>query len=104
VVLSSLLAAVMMRREAEHEGAMEAIMLRDGIVTEGAATNCFVVKGEDLATPPPGHFVLPGITREVLPVTCLDGAPVGPGVPGPLWHRVDGLYQNFKAQVRQGHV
>lgn len=137
----SQLATVMMRREAEDEGAMEAIMLRDGMVTEGAATNCFVVKGEDIATPPRGHFVLPGITRElvmelaraegirvverripleeltgadevwltnsiheVLPVTRLDGAPVGSGVPGPLWHCVNALYQNYKAQVRQGHV
>lgn len=43
-------------------------------------------------------------TREVLPVTRLDGAPVGDGRPGLLWHRMDALYQDYKARVREGHV
>ena len=41
-------------------------------------------------------------TREVLPVTKLDGAPVGRGVPGALWRRMDALYQDHKARVRAG--
>ena len=36
-------------------------------------------------------------TREVLPITLLDGVPVGAGGPGPLFQRMDALYQNFKA-------
>ena len=36
-------------------------------------------------------------TREVSPVTTLDDRPVGTGRPGPLWHRVDALYQAYKA-------
>ena len=43
-------------------------------------------------------------TREVLPVTRLDGELVGDGRPGPLWRRMDALYQDYKAQVRAGHV
>ena len=36
-------------------------------------------------------------TREVTPVTTLDGRAVGEGRPGPLWRRVDRLYQEDKA-------
>jgi D-alanine transaminase len=36
-------------------------------------------------------------TREVTPVTTLDGRVVGEGRPGPLWRRVDRLYQEYKA-------
>ena len=43
-------------------------------------------------------------TREILPVTRLDGAPVGAWVPGPVWQRLNTLYQDYKSQVRQGHV
>ncbi|NKN32622.1 D-amino acid aminotransferase [Marichromatium bheemlicum] len=43
-------------------------------------------------------------TRELLPVTRLDGLPVGSGRPGPLWQRMDALYQDYKSQVRNGHV
>ncbi|ADC63771.1 D-amino acid aminotransferase [Allochromatium vinosum] len=43
-------------------------------------------------------------TREVLPVTRLDGELVGDGRPGLLWRRMDALYQDYKARVRAGHV
>ena len=38
-------------------------------------------------------------TREVSPVTTLDGRPVGDGRPGPLWRRIDALYQEYKAAL-----
>ncbi len=38
-------------------------------------------------------------TREVSPVTTLDGRPVGDGRPGPLWRRIDDLYQAYKAAL-----
>ena len=41
-------------------------------------------------------------TREVLPVTRIDGAPVGDGLPGPLFRRVYKLFQQFKQQSRAG--
>jgi D-alanine transaminase len=40
-------------------------------------------------------------TREVLPVTWLDGVPIGSGRPGPWWHRIDRCYQDFKADLRR---
>ena len=40
-------------------------------------------------------------TREVMPVTRLDGVLVGTGRPGPLWQRIDRCYQDFKADCRR---
>lgn len=63
---TSLLGAVMLREQAERAGAIETILLRDGLVTEGAATNIFIVINDVLVTPPKGRFILPGITRDLL--------------------------------------
>jgi D-alanine transaminase len=43
-------------------------------------------------------------SREVLPITTLDGKPVGPGKPGPVGLRVHALYQQYKAQVMRAPV
>ncbi|MGC8521333.1 MAG: aminotransferase class IV [Steroidobacteraceae bacterium] len=39
-------------------------------------------------------------TREVQPVTRLDGRPVGEGRPGPLWRRVYAAFQDWKRQLQ----
>jgi len=39
-------------------------------------------------------------TREVVPVTRIDGVPIGDGTPGPIWRQVDRLYQDCKADLR----
>ena len=39
-------------------------------------------------------------TREVYPVTEVDGKPAGGGKPGPLWKRVYDLFQRHKAELR----
>jgi D-alanine transaminase len=41
---------------------------------------------------------LAAATREVQPVTRLDGRPVGRGVPGPLWRRVYDAWQQLKRE------
>ena len=38
-------------------------------------------------------------TKEVLAVTKLDGRPVGPGKPGPVFRRIHALYQEHKAKL-----
>ncbi len=38
-------------------------------------------------------------TREVLPVTRLDGRPVGDGKPGALWRKAHALFQDFKRRA-----
>jgi len=62
----NLLGAVLARQAATEAGAYEAILIRDGVVTEGAATNAFAVVDGVLCTHPLGNLILPGITREVV--------------------------------------
>lgn len=63
---TSLLAAVMLRQQAAEKGSVEALLVRNGLITEGAATNVFMVLGGDLVTPPTGPYILSGITRELI--------------------------------------
>lgn len=62
----ALLPNVLMRQQAVEHGAVEAILVRDGIVTEGAASNIFIVRGGRIVTAPKGPFILPGITRDLI--------------------------------------
>jgi D-alanine transaminase len=41
-------------------------------------------------------------TREVVPVTQLNGRPVGNGEPGPYWHRMQQLFSACKQHLRAG--
>jgi D-alanine transaminase len=137
----ALLANALLRQQAIEQGAVEAILVRDGVVTEGAASNIFVVKNGRLVTPPKGPFILPGITRdlvveiarangvscdelpvkietlssadevwltsstkEILPITRIDGRPVGAGKPGPMHARMFALYKEYKQAFIQGKV
>jgi D-alanine transaminase len=43
-------------------------------------------------------------TKEVVPVTRLDGVPVGEGVPGAVWEQVIGIYQRYKEAFRRGEA
>jgi D-alanine transaminase len=135
----SLLANVLLRQQAVDAGAAETILFRDGYLTEGAASNIFVVRKGMLLAPPKSDLMLPGITydvvlelalshalehevreigenevrdaeevwmtsstREVLAITSLDGKSVGDGKPGPVFSRMYGWYQEYKAQVMRG--
>jgi D-alanine transaminase len=137
----ALLANALLRQQAIEAGAAEAILLRDGFMTEGAACNIFVVSDRRAITPPKGPFILPGITRdlalelmrahgvpceeravtevelrtadeiwltssskEILPITRLDGRAVGTGKPGPLHARVFALYREYKRAFCEGKV
>lgn len=62
----NLLGPVLARQAAAEAGAYEAIMHRDGMITEGAATNCFAVIDGVLRTAPLTNYILPGITRGIL--------------------------------------
>jgi branched-chain amino acid aminotransferase len=60
-------ASVLARREARQQGAREAILLNgSGCVTEGTASNIFLVEEGALVTPPAPEGSLPGITREAI--------------------------------------
>ena len=108
-------------------------------MTEGAASNIFLVKNDVLLAPPKNHLMLPGITydvvleladayqiryevrevseyevrtaqeilltsstKEIMPITWLDGNPVGDGKPGAMFERLYRLYQNYKLTVMRG--
>ena len=72
----ALLANALLRQEAIEAGAAEAILIRDGFVTEGAASNIFVVRRGRIITPPKNPFILPGVTRDlVLEVARAAGLP-----------------------------
>lgn len=43
-------------------------------------------------------------TKEILPVTLLDGKAVGDGKPGTVYRRMAGLYGEYKEQVRRGEA
>jgi len=62
----ALLSNVLMRQMAVEHGCAEAILVRDSDVTEGAASNIFIVSGGTIVTPPKGPFILPGITRDLV--------------------------------------
>jgi D-alanine transaminase len=46
--------------------ASETILIRDGFLTEGAASSIFVAKDNKLLAPPKSHLMLPGITYDVV--------------------------------------
>ncbi len=62
----SLLPNVLLRQMAVDCGTVETVLLRDGILTEGAASNIFVVKYGVVLAPPKNHLILPGITYDVV--------------------------------------
>jgi D-alanine transaminase len=136
VKATALLAHVLLRQEALDQDCAEAILVRNGYVCEGAASNLFAVIDDELITPPNSHEILPGITRdvilelaevnqipcredivalealqnasevwvtssirEIVPVIELDGQVVGHGTPGPLFQKMDQLFQAYKQSL-----
>jgi len=134
---TALLGNVLLRQEAQDAAATEAILVHDGLVTEGSSTNPFIVQDGEILTPPVSNLLLRGVTRdlvlelargadlpcaerqitrdeletadeiwissssrEVQPITLLDGKPVGAGVPGARWRQIDSLFQDYKARLR----
>lgn len=61
-----LLPNILHRQAAIDQGGAEAILIKDGLVTEGAASNVFAVIDGVLVTPPKNNGILPGITRDVI--------------------------------------
>ncbi|MFV2060960.1 MAG: D-amino acid aminotransferase [Gammaproteobacteria bacterium] len=63
---TALIANILLRQQAHDKNAVEALLIKDGFVTEGAASNVFVVKNNTIYTPPKTNSVLPGITRDLV--------------------------------------
>jgi D-alanine transaminase len=67
----------------------------DGIPYAQAAIGLSELDGAD-------EIWLTSSTREVAAVVELNGRPVGSGAPGPVWQRMDGLFQACKERLRLG--
>ncbi len=125
-----LLPNVIAKQQAREGDAYEAILVRDGIITEGSSTNIFAVVAGVLTTHPADQDILGGITRqvvlalagelrmdiqedrfspdqlygaeevfltsttsEIMPITQVDGRPIGEGRPGSVTLRLWEAYQ-----------
>jgi D-alanine transaminase len=64
--VTSLLANCLLRQMAIDAGCMETLLFRDGCLTEGAASNIFMVRDGTLLAPPRNHLMLTGITYDVV--------------------------------------
>jgi len=130
---TSLLGNVLARQAAVDAGAAECVMFRNGYMTEGSASNIWVVRGGKVLGAPRDNLILEGIrvglmhelcaacglqleirritreevfaadelllssaTKEVLPITTIDGRPVGSGAPGPVYTQLYAAYQAAK--------
>lgn len=62
----SLLPNILLKQQAQDAGAAEAILLRSGFVTEGSASNVFIVSNGMLWTPIKDNQLLGGITRDLI--------------------------------------
>lgn len=62
----NLLPNVLARQQAKEAGVFEAILVRNGEVTEGSVSNVIVVDNRTLMTAPEGPRILSGVTREVV--------------------------------------
>lgn len=61
-----LLPNVMAKSAARAAGCDEAILHREGVVTEGSSSNVFMVRGGEVWTHPADRWILGGVTRQVV--------------------------------------
>ncbi len=131
----TLLPNSLLKQQAQDAGAQEALLIKDGYLTEGSTSNVYVIIDGDIHTAPINNKILPGITRsiilelaakanikvleqavseqslreadeiwissstkEILPVTILNGLAVGLGTPGTTWVEINMLYQQYKTK------
>jgi len=71
---TSLLGNVLARQMSADQGAVETIMLRDGMLTEASASNVFVVRDGVVVAPPRDNLILLGITYDLLVRLAAEGA------------------------------
>jgi len=73
----NLLANVLARQQAKQAQVFEAILVKEGLVTEGAVSNVMVVRGGTVMTAPEGPRILSGVTRAVvLELARNEGLPI----------------------------
>ncbi|HEX3838753.1 MAG TPA: aminotransferase class IV [Steroidobacteraceae bacterium] len=73
-------------------GAVEKMAARAGITVRSAPISEAQLRAAD-------EVMLAAATREVIAVTRLDGAAVGPGRPGPVWRAIHAGLQQYKQEL-----
>lgn len=68
----SLLANTLAHETAREQDAYEAILVRDGMVTEGTRSSVLVVADGTVVGPPRSSYILDGVTRRVVREMCAD--------------------------------
>jgi D-alanine transaminase len=66
----ALLGNVLKRQEAVEAGVIEVVMFRDGLLTEGSATNIYAVIGGTVIAPPRDNKILAGIRYGLMARLC----------------------------------
>lgn len=66
----NLLGNILAKQQAVEAGCAEALQVRDGKVTEGSSSNVAIVVNGILKTHPANHFILNGITRQIVIQLC----------------------------------
>jgi D-alanine transaminase len=61
---------VMSQQKAWEDGAIEAVFVRNGMLTEGTHTNVACIKNGVFITPPLSHHILAGVTRTAVLEIC----------------------------------
>lgn len=67
---TSLLGNVLARQAAVSAGAAECVMFRDGFLTEGSASNIWIVRNDTVLGPPNDNLVLEGIRYGLMHELC----------------------------------
>ena len=67
---TNLLPNALLHQKARSQGAIEAILIRDGFAIEGSQSNLYIVKHDIVITPPKSRHMLGGITREIVLELC----------------------------------
>lgn len=62
----ALLPNILLKQQAIEKHASEAILVREGLVTEGSASNLFIVNNGVIKTPVKSEQLLPGVTRDLI--------------------------------------
>ena len=62
----NLLGNILAKQQAKEAGCFEAVLIRDGMVTEGSSSNFFIVRDGVLWTHPVNNLILKGVTRTMI--------------------------------------
>jgi len=73
-------------------GVIEEVGVRAGITCRSVAIGEPELRAAD-------EILLGAATREIQPISSLDGKPVGTGKPGPVWRKLHDAYQAYKREL-----